>query len=111
MTTSSRGAPANENGDRGRGQFVSVERRVSPTISFTGGDFFSVGETGQLTAIERLTSTTTQDVTATATWQSSNPSVATVSAIGVVTAVAIGSSIVTASNQGVAESRGNRQTP
>jgi hypothetical protein len=61
-----------------------------------------VGQTGQLTAIERLTSTTTQDVTATATWQSSNPSVATVSATGFVTAVAIGSSIVTASNQGVA---------
>ncbi len=61
-----------------------------------------VGQTVQLTATERLTSSTTQDVTSTSTWQSSNPAVATVSGAGLVTAVSLGSAIITATSQSVA---------
>jgi len=60
-----------------------------------------VGQTIQLTASERLTNSTTQDVTSTATWQSSNPAVATVSGAGLVTAVGLGSAIITATSQSV----------
>ena len=71
----------------------------TPSISFTGGDTFTVGQAGQLAAIERQTATTSQDVTTTASWQSSNPSVATVSSAGLVTAMALGSTIITATDQ------------
>lgn len=69
-----------------------------PSISFTGGDVFVLGQSGQLSAIERPTASTVQDVTTTAKWESSNPSVATVSATGFVTAVALGATIVKASD-------------
>jgi uncharacterized protein YjdB len=71
----------------------------TPSISFTGGDTFTVGQAGQLTAIERQSAAASQDVTTTASWQSSNPSVATVSATGLVTAMALGSTIIMASDQ------------
>jgi uncharacterized protein YjdB len=61
-----------------------------------------VGQTAQLTATERLTSSITQDVTSTSTWQSSNPAVATVSGAGVVTAASLGSTVITATSQSVA---------
>ena len=73
---------------------------ITPSISFTGGSFFAVGQTSQLTATELLSNSTTQDVTNTATWQSSSPRVATVSSTGFVTAVAVGATIITANNQG-----------
>ena len=73
---------------------------VTPTITFTGGSFFSVGQTSQLGATELLATSTTQDVTKTATWLSSNTSVATVSSTGFLTALAPGTSIVTANNSG-----------
>jgi len=71
----------------------------TPSISFAGGDTFTVGQAGQLAAVERQTATTSQDVTMTASWQSSNPSVATVSSAGLVTAMALGSTIITATDQ------------
>jgi uncharacterized protein YjdB len=61
-----------------------------------------VDQTIQLTATARLTSSTTQDVTSTSTWQSSNPAVAAVSEAGLVTAVSLGSSVITATSQSVA---------
>jgi uncharacterized protein YjdB len=70
----------------------------APSISFTGGDVFVVGERRQLTAFDKSSATASQDITATATWQSSNPSVATVSG-GLVTAIATGSTVITASDQ------------
>jgi uncharacterized protein YjdB len=69
-----------------------------PSISFTGGDVFVLGQSGQLDAIERPTASTVQDVTTTAKWESSNPSVATVSATGFVTAMALGATIIKASD-------------
>ena len=78
---------------------ASTTTTFTPSISFTGGDTFTVGQAGQLAAIERQTATASQDVTMTASWQSSNPSVATVSSAGLITAMALGSTIITATDQ------------
>jgi uncharacterized protein YjdB len=78
---------------------ASTTSTFTPSISFTGGDTFTVGQAGQLSAIERQSATTSQDVTMTASWQSSNPSVATISATGLVTAMALGSTVIMASDQ------------
>lgn len=54
-----------------------------------------------LTATATMSSGDTADVTALATWTSSDNEVATVSTSGVVTAVAVGTATVTASYQGL----------
>ena len=84
---------------------TSATSTLAPSIFFTGGSssggsFFAVGQTGQLTATEILADKTTEDVTNIAVWQSSNPGVATVSSGGLVAAAAVGVTIITASNQG-----------
>lgn len=71
------------------------------TVTVTGnGSLTSVGQTTQLTATANLSDGSKQNVTTTATWQSSSPAVATVSGAGVVTAVAAGSTTITATYQG-----------
>ena len=76
----------------------------SPTVSgvaVTGnGAFTSKNQTSQLTATATLSDGTTQNVTNTATWSSSNSGVATVSSTGLVTAVSFGSATITATYQG-----------
>jgi Big-like domain-containing protein len=67
-----------------------------------GGNLTAAGQTSQLTATATFSDGSTQNVTASATWQSSNASAAPVSAGGVVTAVAAGSATVTATYQGKA---------
>jgi hypothetical protein len=62
----------------------------------------NIGQTVQLTATATFSDGTTQNVTATATWQSSNSSVATVSSGGLVTAVTSGTVTMTATFQGKA---------
>jgi uncharacterized protein YjdB len=64
-------------------------------ITVTGG-VPSVGTTSQLTATAVLSDNTTQDVTSTSTWSSSNTSIATVSATGLVTGVASGTAVIQA---------------
>ncbi|MDX6196852.1 MAG: hypothetical protein QOJ79_3 [Actinomycetota bacterium] len=59
----------------------------------------AVGGTSQLNATATLASGATQDVTAQATWSSSNTAVAIVSATGLVTGIASGSATVQASYQ------------
>lgn len=59
------------------------------------------GETVQYTATGTYTDGTTQDLTATVMWQSSNVSVATIDSTGLATAVSVGSTTVTAELQGV----------
>lgn len=59
-----------------------------------------VGQTAQLTATATLSDGTTQNVTALATWASSNTAIATVSSGGLVTAVTSGSVTITATYQG-----------
>src|SRR5256885_14421631 len=60
----------------------------------------AVGETAQFTATASLSNGTTQDVTAQATWQSSNTAVVTVSNSGKVAGVGLGEADVTAAYHG-----------
>jgi hypothetical protein len=71
------------------------------TITVTGANAIEVGRTSNLTATARRSDGTTADVTSTATWQSSNPAVAQVDTGGVVSAVAAGSAVISASMGGV----------
>jgi hypothetical protein len=74
----------------------SISVTVGGTTAFT-----EVNQTSQLTATEGLTNGTNQDVTSQATWQSSNTAIATVSAAGLVTCLALGEATITATFQGV----------
>jgi Bacterial Ig-like domain (group 2) len=71
------------------------------TVAITGNSSLtSIGQTSQLTAVATLSDgTSQQNVTTTATWQSSSPAVATVSNAGLVTAVAAGTTTITATYQ------------
>jgi trimeric autotransporter adhesin len=69
---------------------------VAGTTTFTAAN-----QTSQLTATEGLADGTSQDVTSQATWQSSNPAIATVSATGLVTSGALGQATITATFQGL----------
>jgi Big-like domain-containing protein len=71
------------------------------SITVSGGtNLTTAGQQGQLTATAHYSDGTTQDVTAGATWQSSNGGIATVSAAGVVTAVGSGTATITVTYQG-----------
>jgi uncharacterized protein YjdB len=61
----------------------------------------AVGAAAQLTATATMGDGSTQDVTSSATWSSSNGAVATVSSAGVVTGVAAGSATIAATYQTV----------
>jgi hypothetical protein len=71
----------------------------------------SIGQTIQLTATATLSDGTTQNVTAKATWQSSNSGVATVSSSGLMTGVASGTVTITATYQGKAGTATTTTTP
>lgn len=60
-----------------------------------------MASTQPLTATATLSSGNTQDVTSETSWVSDNEAVATVSAAGIVTAVAVGSATVTGTYQGL----------
>jgi hypothetical protein len=64
----------------------------------------AIGASSQFSAVATFSGGTTQDVTSTATWQSSNVAVATVSATGMVTAIAPGNATISATYQTVAGS-------
>jgi len=68
---------------------------VTGTVTLT-----SVNQTAQLIATARLSTGSTGVVTAQATWQTSNPSVVTVSSGGLVTARTAGTATITATYQG-----------
>jgi uncharacterized protein YjdB len=74
----------------------------SPTLKSVAitGPPVAVGATAQFVATATFTDGTTQNVTSTSTWSSSNTAVATVNAAGVVTGVADGTSSITANYQG-----------
>jgi hypothetical protein len=67
---------------------------IGGTLAFTGP-----GQTSQLTATAQATDSSQQDVTSQATWQSSNAAAATVSGTGLLTAVGLGQSLITATYQ------------
>jgi hypothetical protein len=69
------------------------------SIAVAGTNAVEVSATTQLTATATLSDGTTSNITSTATWQSSNPSVATVAA-GRVTAVSAGTATISAASDG-----------
>ncbi len=71
------------------------------SITITGPSSLTTsGQQGQLTATANFSDGSKQDVTTSATWQTSATGTATVSASGVVTAVGSGSATITVSYQG-----------
>src|SRR5438876_950738 len=78
---------------------------VAPTATVSSiavsGNSPALGETSQFTATATLPTGATQDVTAQATWQSSDAAVATVSSAGVVRSMAAGDADITATYSGV----------
>lgn len=76
----------------------------SPTVTgvvVTGnGAFTSKNQTSQLTATANLSDSTSQDITNSATWSSSNGAVAIVSSSGLVTALNFGTATIMAQYQG-----------
>ena len=69
------------------------------------------GVTQQFTAIGRYSYGTINDITTQVTWSSSNPSVATVNSRGLVTAVAAGTAIITATSGNISGSTTLTVTP
>src|SRR2546427_8349300 len=70
-------------------------------ISITGTSSFSVGQSAQLTATATLSNGTTKNVTTSATWASSNVTIAAVSPSGFLSAAGAGEADVRATYQGV----------
>ena len=76
---------------------ITVTAAVLTAIELTPpGPSIPLGLTRQLTATGRFSDNTTQDLTAQATWSSGTPGRATVSSGGLVTSVALGTSIIAA---------------
>jgi Big-like domain-containing protein len=65
-------------------------------VTVSGGSTATVGQTVQFSATANFSDNTTQNVTATAAWESSNNAIATVSSAGVATGVAAGSAEIRA---------------
>jgi hypothetical protein len=78
---------------------------TSVTVNATTTTFSAQGATAQFTAVATLSNGSTEDRTSTASWQSSNTVVATVTALGVVTALQDGDAQITAT---VSDVRGSR---
>lgn len=76
---------------------------ATPTVSAiaVSGVAPSISSSSQFLALATFSDRTTQTVTAQANWQSSVPSVATVSSTGIVTGVTTGGTDITATYQGV----------
>jgi hypothetical protein len=80
----------------------STTQTVTPSLSLTGStqmDF--VGVTNSLVAIATEANGTSTNVTTLAAWQSANPTAVTISASGVATSVGVGTTIITATYQGL----------
>ena len=69
-------------------------------VTVNGEISITVGQTSQFTLTATLSDGTTQNVSTSATWQSSNAGMASVSAAGAVTAVSPGTATITATYQG-----------
>lgn len=73
---------------------------IVTSLAVIGASSLTVGQTSQFTAMASLSNGTIQEVTNQTSWQSSNPSIATVSASGLMTALTTGSTTITATYQG-----------
>jgi hypothetical protein len=81
------------------------------SVSVSGGNAVTVGQTVQFTATANMSNGTTQNVSTTASWQSSNASIATVSNTGLATGVAQGNADIRATFQGMTGSLGLQVNP
>jgi uncharacterized protein YjdB len=79
---------------------ISTATVTSVAVTSASTPDVAVGATLQLTATATYSDSSTQDVTSLATWSSSNTNFATVSSVGLVTGVAAGSPIITATFSG-----------
>jgi hypothetical protein len=82
---------------------VNVTGSTTPVVNsltVTGTSPMTVGQQAQYTAIANMSDGSSPNVTSQAQWTSTNPSVATVGGNGVVTAVAQGTTTITATYQG-----------
>src|SRR6266404_5735526 len=84
--------------------FVSSGTLVSITVN-PQNPTVQPGKTQQFTASGVLGDSTTQDVSSQVTWTSSNTNVATIDSTGLATAVALGTSSISAAKNGVTGSR------
>ena len=84
-----------ENGDE------IVDPTTLNSVSVSGSNTVTVGQTLQLTATANFSNNTTQNVTTTATWESGSTGIATVNNAGLVTGVAAGSAEIRARFQNV----------
>ena len=84
-------------------------KKASPTaptptaqsVAISGtANFANKNQTSQLTASVTMSDSTTKDVTSSATWVSSNSSIASVTSAGVVTALGNGTATITATYEG-----------
>jgi hypothetical protein len=85
----------------GEGSFTIVNAPILTSIAVTGPASLVVGQSGQFTAMGRFSDGSTANVTASASWASSNGSVATTpGGPGVINALATGTTEITASRDG-----------
>lgn len=85
---------------------ISVTQATLTSISVQGNNGLVAGSTEQLSALGTYTDKSTQSLTAQVTWQSSDPTVASISASGMVTAVKAGNVTITASMNSVSGTAG-----
>jgi uncharacterized protein YjdB len=81
---------------------VSVTAATVTSLLVAGPGSLSSTQTSQMSAVASLVGGSTQVVTTAAAWQSSNPRVATVDGSGLLTAVAPGTTTITATYMGLA---------
>jgi hypothetical protein len=75
---------------------------VSLAVTPAGGVSIEAGQSQQFTATGTFDDGSTADVTASASWNSSSPSVATIDGGGLATAISVGATSITATHDGVA---------
>lgn len=78
---------------------------AATSLAVTGTNTITGTGTSQFTATLTLADSTTVDVTSKATWSSGTPAKATVNSVGLVTGVAAGTSVITATYAGVTNTR------
>jgi len=88
-------------GGGGGGTATLVSLSITPVNPALIDPALAFGANAQMTASGSYSDGSTQDLTGVATWQSSAPGVASVDNAGVVTAVAVGDTTITATSAGV----------
>ena len=75
---------------------TGAQAKAIISVTVSGENHVTAGSSHQLTATATLSDGTTADVTGSAVWSSSNPTIASISSSGVVAAVAPGTAQITA---------------